>query len=54
MRIHVVTCSVQYEGKLNTDLAVGKRVILHKADGSVAVPEVLQDRLGKKVLEPAG
>jgi len=37
MRIHVVTCSVQYEGKLNTDLAVGKRVILHKADGSVAV-----------------
>ena len=25
-----------------------------QADGSVAVPEVLQDRLGKKVLEPAG
>jgi RecB family endonuclease NucS len=37
MDIYVVTCAVDYEGKLSTGLASGKRLILHKADNSVSV-----------------
>jgi len=37
MRVIIATCSVSYEGRLNASLPVAKRLIMHKADGCVAI-----------------
>ena len=37
MRLLVARCSVSYEGRLGATLAPGVRLVLWKADGSIAV-----------------
>ena len=46
VRVVVARCTVEYAGRLGARLPEATRLVILKADGSIAVPDVLQSYMG--------
>ena len=53
MRMLVANCSVEYQGRLGARLAPADRLVLFKADGSIAVHSDSQGLQAAELDEPA-
>ena len=41
MRLVIARCSVDYAGRLSAHLPLATRLLIHKSDGSLLVPETV-------------